>query len=158
VRAAATAVILTGLVGAFAQRPGGVSKFASERSARADALWEPFSEARFQELRREGRPLFVNFTAAWCITCQVNKRLVLENPKVIQAFKRHGITLMEADWTNRDDEITRSLARYGRRGVPVYLLYAGGAGSDPILLPEILTVGLVIEALERGAGPGGFST
>ncbi len=158
IRAAAAAVILAGLIGAFTQSPGRVPHVDAGRSVSSDALWEPFSETRIQELRKEGRPLFVNYTAAWCITCQVNKRLVLDHPKVIDAFKRNNFTLMKADWTNRDDEITRSLVRYGRRGVPVYVLYAGGAGSDPVLLPEILTVNLVIEALEKKAGPGDLAT
>jgi thiol:disulfide interchange protein DsbD len=151
IRAAAVAVILAGLIGAFTQNPGSMSQVASEGSSQSDALWEPFSEARIEELRREGRPVFVNFTAAWCITCQVNKKLVLDHPEVIDAFDRNNFALIKADWTNRDDEIARSLFRYGRRGVPVYVLYANGPGSDPVLLPEVLTVGMVIEALEKKA-------
>jgi thiol:disulfide interchange protein DsbD len=158
IRAAAAAVTLAGVIGAFSQNPVSVSQVASQGSAHSDALWEPFSEVRIRELRREGRPLFVNFTAAWCITCQVNKTLVLDRREVLDAFTRNNVALMKADWTNRDDAITRSLARYGRRGVPVYVLYGGGTGSDPILLPEILTVNLVIEALEKLAGPGDLST
>lgn len=149
VRAVAAAVILLGLLGAFRgvserERPAHLESEASRAAA-----WEPFSEERIQELRRAGRPLFVNFTAAWCITCQVNKRLVLDHPEVLRAFKRHGVTLMKADWTNRDETIGRSLARYGRQGVPVYALYGRESGSEPVLLPEVLTVGLVIETLEQ---------
>jgi thiol:disulfide interchange protein DsbD len=157
IRAGAAAVILAGLLGAMTQHPGGVSRMPAQENKGAHALWEPFSEARIQELRRAGRPLFVNFTAAWCITCQVNKRLVLDRPEVLAAFERYNIELMKADWTNRDDDISRALARYGRRGVPVYVLYGSGNGSEPVLLPEILTVDLVLDALERHAGPRDLS-
>ncbi len=158
IRAAAAAVVLTGLIGALAQTPGQGPQVSAGRSDPSGPMWEPFSEARIQELRTEGRPLFVNYTAAWCITCQVNKRFVLDQPEVIEAFERNNFTLMKADWTNRDDEITRSLARHGRRGVPVYVVYAAGPASEPVLLPEILTVRLVIEAVENPAGPGDLST
>jgi thiol:disulfide interchange protein DsbD len=92
-----------------------------------------------------GRPVFVDFTAAWCVTCQVNKRLVLNSIDVRDAFARRGVTLVRADWTRRDPAITRALAALGRNGVPVYVLYR--PGREPLLLPEVLRTQLVVDAL-----------
>jgi thiol:disulfide interchange protein DsbD len=89
--------------------------------------------------------VFVDFTAAWCVSCQVNKRLVLHTAATMQDFARAKVTLMRADWTQRDERITQALARLGRNGVPVYVLMR--PGREPLLLPEILTQGLVRDAL-----------
>ena len=93
----------------------------------------------------QGQPVFVDFTAAWCVSCQVNKRLVLNTDASMQAFAQSGVALMRADWTRRDDVITQALARLGRSGVPVYALFA--PGREPVLLPEILTHRTLREAL-----------
>jgi thiol:disulfide interchange protein len=90
--------------------------------------------------------VFVDVTAAWCVTCQVNKRLVLGRDDVLAAFRARGVELVRADWTRRDDEITRALAALGRNGVPVYVLYK--PGRAPVLLPEVLTRDRVLAALE----------
>ena len=108
-------------------------------------IWQPYSEARVAELVAQGKPVFVDFTAAWCVTCQVNKQLVLARPDTERAFAERGVTLLRADWTRQDPEITRSLAALGRNGVPVYVLYRPGRG--PRLLPEILTREAVQAAL-----------
>lgn len=100
------------------------------------AEWSP---AALEALREEGRPVFVDFTAAWCITCQVNKRTVLDTARVREAFAANDVVYMVADWTNRDDDITAALEELGRAGVPVYLYYAPGAES-PVMLPQLLTV------------------
>ncbi|HRZ61864.1 MAG TPA: thioredoxin family protein, partial [Rubrivivax sp.] len=92
-----------------------------------------------------GRPVFVDFTAAWCVSCQVNKRLVLDTAPIQAAFAQAGVTLMRADWTRRDAVITQALARLGRNGVPVYVLHR--PGQAPLLLPEILSPGAVRDAL-----------
>ena len=119
---------------------------AAQRSAKpADAAWQAFSPAAVEGLARSGRPVFVDFTAAWCVTCQVNKRLVLNNDDVRQAFAAKNVALVRADWTRRDPEITRALAALGRNGVPVYVLYR--PGKEPLLLPEVLQPGLVHDAL-----------
>ena len=92
-----------------------------------------------------GGPVFVDFTAAWCVTCKVNKQLVLTRSDVERAFRDKGVTLLRADWTRRDPEITRALAEIGRSGVPVYVLYR--RGGEARLLPEILTRDSVLAAL-----------
>ena len=113
----------------------------------AAEAWQPYSDARLAALAAEGRPVFVDFTAAWCVTCQVNKQLVLEQDEIEQAFRRRGVVLMRADWTRRDDAITRALAALGRNGVPVYVLYE--PGREATLLPELLTRDVILAALDR---------
>lgn len=117
------------------------------QAAKAAEGWAPYSEVSLTAARAKG-PVFVDFTAAWCVTCQVNKRTVLETDAVRAAFAASGITLVRADWTQRDEEITRALARLGRSGVPVYAMYPAG-GAAPELLPELLTRDTVLAAIER---------
>jgi thiol:disulfide interchange protein DsbD len=113
----------------------------------ADEIWQAWSREAQQEKLASGQALFVDFTAAWCVTCQANKRLVLGRDSVREAFARRGVTLMRADWTSRDDQITRELARFNRNGVPLYVLYDGNGGAQ--VLPELLTEGVVLDALAR---------
>lgn len=114
-------------------------------STTAQAGQDAFSQARLDGLLAEGKPVFVNMTAAWCITCQVNERVALRSDVVQAGLKARGITYLKGDWTNQNPEITRLLERHGRSGVPLYLLYAGS--KEPTVLPQILTPGLVLEAL-----------
>jgi len=113
--------------------------------------WLPYSETALARARSEGRWVFVDFTAAWCVTCQVNKRLVLNADVVSRRFAQTHVTLMRADWTSRDARIGDALRRLGRSGVPAYALYSPG-GAPPRLLPEILTRDIVLRALDA-AGP-----
>jgi thiol:disulfide interchange protein DsbD len=115
--------------------------------AARDPAWQPFSAERVASLAAAGKPVFVDFTAAWCVTCQVNKRLVLGRDDVLAAFRARKVELVRADWTRRDDEITRALAALGRSGVPVYVLYK--PGRAPVLLPEVLTRERVLAALDE---------
>lgn len=108
--------------------------------------YEPFSEARLDELRGQNKPVFVNFTAAWCVTCLVNERTSLSTEAVKAAMKQKGITYLKGDWTNRDAKIARILESHGRSGVPLYLLYLPGA-AEPLVLPQLLTEGTVLEAM-----------
>lgn len=111
--------------------------------------WEPYSEAKLTSLRESGTPVFLDFTAAWCLSCQVNERVAFGSSEVQQKFVELGINALKADWTSRDESITRALAGYGRNSVPLYVLYGPGAGEEPIILPEILTPGIVLDALSR---------
>jgi len=108
----------------------------------------PWSEQQVQELTAAGRPVFVNFTAAWCITCKVNEQLALSTDNTRQLFEARSIAYLVADWTRRDPAITRQLERYGRSGVPLYLLYPPAA-EQPVLLPQLLTEGNIAEAIDK---------
>ena len=110
--------------------------------------WQAWSPETVRDLAAEGRPVFVDFTAAWCVTCQVNKRLALHNPQVVKAFADRGIVALRADWTRQDPRITAALSEMGRNAVPVYALYIPGEAA-PQLLPEVLTPSLVLEALGK---------
>jgi thiol:disulfide interchange protein DsbD len=90
----------------------------------------------------------VDFTASWCLSCQVNERVALNRPEVMQAFHSANVVLLRADWTRHDEAITQALAALGRSGVPAYALYAPGE-SSPRLLPEVLTPGIVTDALAK---------
>ncbi|MBP0494896.1 protein-disulfide reductase DsbD family protein [Pararoseomonas indoligenes] len=113
---------------------------------RTEVSGEAWSARRLAELRAEGRPVFVNLTAAWCITCRVNERVALETEATRDAFARAGIAVLTGDWTRGDSAITALLREQGREGVPLYLLYPPGDGA-PVVLPQILTERMVGEAV-----------
>ena len=110
----------------------------------ATANFEPFSTARFEALRSEGKPVFINMTADWCITCLANEQTTLSGDSVKQALVDNGITYLKGDWTNEDPEITEVLEAFNRPSVPLYLLYP--REGEPQILPQILTPASVIEA------------
>ncbi len=109
---------------------------------------EAYTPARLAALLAEQRPVFVNFTADWCVTCKVNERVALSNTEVGRAFQRTGVVYLKADWTSRDPVIAATLAEHGRAGVPLYLLYGPGA-AEPRILPQILTPGAIINAIDE---------
>jgi thiol:disulfide interchange protein DsbD len=113
--------------------------------------WQPFDPAHISAVLQSGRPVFVDFTADWCITCGVNEKLVIESASVLRAFERLNIATFKADWTRRDETIRAELARYGRAGVPMYLVYSPAAPEDPIVLPELLTIDRVLDALHKAS-------
>lgn len=125
------------------------------RSRETAAVWQAWTPEAFAAARTTQRPIFVDFTAAWCVTCQVNKRLVLDSAKVLAAFATSGTLLMRGDWTRHDPTITAELARLGRSGVPVYAFFP--PQGEARLLPEILTQDLVIETLRPFLGALGHS-
>ena len=111
----------------------------------APNTWQPWSAERVAELNAGGQPVFVDFTAAWCVTCQYNKRTTLANAAVLEGFAARNVALLRADWTRRDPHITEALAQLGRSGVPVYVLYA--PGKAPLVMTEILSTDEVHAAL-----------
>lgn len=121
---------------------------AGERAGARLIAWEKFSEGRLEELLNKKQAVFVDFTAAWCLTCQVNERVALEIPGTAEVFRSGKIAALKADWTSQDPEIAKSLARYGRNSIPLYVFYPAGS-RKPVLLPELLTPALVFEALNR---------
>jgi thiol:disulfide interchange protein/DsbC/DsbD-like thiol-disulfide interchange protein len=112
---------------------------------------EPWSPDKVASLRASGKPVFVDFTAAWCVTCQVNERTALATKEVADAFQKTGAIYLKADWTNRNADIAKALLAEGRSGVPLYLLYDAGGMGDPKILPQLLTSGAVVAALNGAA-------
>ncbi|MBS2034681.1 thioredoxin family protein [bacterium] len=108
--------------------------------------WEPFTPEKLDELRKQGKPVFIDFTAAWCINCKVNEKLTLAEASVIQAFLQKQVVLLKADWTQRDETIGKFLASFGRTGVPFYVYYP--PNGEPRPLPEAISPGIVKSALE----------
>lgn len=109
----------------------------------------PWSAETVVALRAEGRPVFVNFTAAWCITCLANERMALTSSRVAAELKRHNVAYLKADWTNRDAAITTALQNFGRSGVPLYVLYPADTTKPPEILPQLLTEAIVLKSINR---------
>ncbi|MDZ7764109.1 MAG: thioredoxin family protein [Melioribacteraceae bacterium] len=110
--------------------------------------WEKFSQAKVDELRKQGIPVFIDFTAAWCLTCQVNERVAINTKAVVEKLEEKNVVALKADWTSRDDEITRALEKFGRNSVPLYVLYSENF-DEPMVLPEVLTSSIVLDALNK---------
>lgn len=109
--------------------------------------WQRYDAAEVAKLNASGKPLLVNFTASWCLTCLVNERNAFNDSAVQEVFRKKGVTLMKGDWTNRDPAITQALAAFGRAGVPLYVVYNGKPGSsEPVVLPQLLTASVVQSA------------
>ncbi len=117
----------------------------------ASEIWEPYSAERLDRLLAEERMVFIDFTAEWCWTCKINERAVLDDAELRDRFRELDVAMVKADWTNRNPEITRLLSSFGRSGVPLYVIYPAGV-DEPIVLPELITVSMVLEALDRAAG------
>ncbi len=131
----------------LAQVPAGSTPFQSELQAEPPAGWQPWSAGRVEALMAQGRPVLVDFTAAWCVTCQYNKKTALEDADVLADARARGLVLLRADWTRRDPAVTEALRGLGRSGVPVYAVYA--PGRPPELLSEILSVRELRDAIAR---------
>jgi thiol:disulfide interchange protein/DsbC/DsbD-like thiol-disulfide interchange protein len=154
---AVVAVILAG-AGIVVAWPGPAAPPQAAPVAHAGELpWQDWSPEKVAALNAEGRTVFVDFTAAWCVTCQVNKRIALNNEAVVREFAARGVVPLRADWTRMDPRITEALSALGRNALPVYALYIPGEGA-PRLLPEILTPSIVLAEiahapLARQGGP-----
>jgi thiol:disulfide interchange protein DsbD len=147
----AATIAIAGAVLLVAQTSVSADAGRSAGPASADSLsYEPFSPERLAALQQAGRPVFVNATAAWCITCLVNEKLALSGPSVARAFSQHNVAALKADWTNQNAAITALLARHGRSGVPLYLYFPPGA-TAPTVLPQLLTEGTVVAAIQKAS-------
>lgn len=151
-RGLAAFVAIACVGGALALAWQGANRTApAQVDARAPADdWQPWSSARLEASLASGQPVFVDFTAAWCVSCQANKLMVLDTEAVREAFEARDVLRLRADWTRQDPAITAELARHGRNGVPLYLLYDGKGGA-PQVLPGLLSTGIVLDALDRVA-------
>jgi thiol:disulfide interchange protein len=145
-RVTASLVSAAALVLALGLPLSGSAPAAGEARMTEDADGEPWSEQRLAELRAAGRPVLVNMTAAWCITCLANERVALSTETVRQAIDAHDVAYLKGDWTRADERITRYLEQYGRNGVPLYVLYPPGGGT-PRVLPQLLTADGVADAI-----------
>ena len=134
-------------IAAVAQTNAATANAATADGARI--MWQPYSEQALDAARAAGHPVFIDFTAAWCLSCQFNERAVLRSAEVESALRKGGMATMKADWTDSDPAITQKLASLGRAGVPTYAIYPAAAGSAADVLPELLTKGLVLAAIAR---------
>jgi thiol:disulfide interchange protein len=123
------------------------SPFESTKLSDKAIVWEPFSESRVDELRKQGIPVFVDFTAKWCLICQAN-HFVLSTPEVSEKFDQLGVVRMKADWTKNDPSITEALRKFGRNGVPLYLLFGVNPKEAPQILPQVLTPDTLLKYLQ----------
>lgn len=146
------AIILAGLfavAGGYLAWPAAADNKTNNSIKAGD--WEPYNKAKIDAHLASGSPVFIDFTATWCISCQVNKKVALTTAEVEAAFKQNKVVRIKADWTKRDPEITTALASFGRTGVPLYVYYPKGVGGKPsgapVILPEVLTSGTVLDVL-----------
>jgi thiol:disulfide interchange protein DsbD len=121
--------------------------FSLTGSAADRVQWQPFSQAALQDAHAHGLPVFVDFTAAWCLSCQVNERVVLDDRAVATKLSTGHYLLLRADWTRYDPAITSELSSVGRSGVPTYIIYPAGSGAAPRVLPELLSRDVVLRAI-----------
>jgi thiol:disulfide interchange protein len=120
-------------------------------TAPSELPWQAFSQQSLNNALQAGRPVFVDFTADWCITCKANERFALDTTAVRQAFAQQQVVVLRADWTHGDPEITQILKEHGRAGVPMYLFYPGGKDRPPVVLPELITSQTVLDAMKSSS-------
>ncbi|MBO9559546.1 MAG: thioredoxin family protein [Caulobacter sp.] len=146
---AAVALVVVG-VRSVPAAPAPAAGTSAEAPAGPGLAAETWSPEKVKELQAQGKVVMVDFTADWCVTCKVNEGTALKGQRLVDAFKANDAVLLRADWTKRDAVIAAALAEHGRAGVPLYLVYPKGTG-EPAVLPQLLTEGLVIEAVEKAA-------
>jgi thiol:disulfide interchange protein DsbD len=128
---------------------GATHENANTTTSEDGIAWQPFTLDRLESHLKENKSVFIDFTAEWCLTCKVNEKTVLADKDVVNALKQANIVTMKADWTNRNETITRLLQKFGRSGVPLYVLFHAGKPTEPIVLPEVITPTIVIEAVKK---------
>ena len=143
ITAMVTLLCMAGLMSALLWK---LEPVVAERSSEQQS-WEHYNPDSLSRYRAEGKSVLLNFTAAWCITCLVNEKMVLGTPEIQMELRDKGVVYMKGDWTNRDPAITRVLEQYGRSGVPLYLLFPSDRQRQAIVLPNILTKGIVQQNL-----------
>jgi thiol:disulfide interchange protein DsbD len=122
----------------------------SAAPASADGItWQPLNLDKLQQYRQSGKTVFLDFTAAWCLTCKANERAVIMSTPVVQKLKALHVVTMQADWTKQDATITKLLNKFGRSGVPLYVIFPGNKPENPIVLPEVIDQDIVIKALDQ---------
>jgi thiol:disulfide interchange protein DsbD len=145
---AATIVLIAAVtVSVQAARHGNTTTVAVNPAHKS--VWEPFSPALVDKYRAQGRPVFVDFTASWCLSCQVNERVILDRADVQRKLHDGGFALLRADWTDANPAITQALNALGRSGVPAYAIYPASPQEPPHVLPEVLTPGIVLDAIDK---------
>lgn len=145
ISALALVLLAVGLGGAQVSSPANTA----QKTTAVDTNWEAYSDDRLQALLAEGKPVFLNFTASWCISCLVNERVALSTDTVKKQFEQQGIIYLKGDWTNKDPQITAFLKKFNRSGVPLYVFYPAGQAHNPKELPQILTPDLVVAAVSE---------
>lgn len=146
-KVAAGLLLIGAAISGYRLLDGSAGEEAQTAAATNHSLAEPFSQARLDTLLAEGKPVFINFTAAWCITCKVNEQVALSSEAFRKTLKDKGIAYLKGDWTKQDPEITAVLEKFGRAGVPLYLFYSGVKGAAPVVLPQLLTQSIVLDRL-----------
>ncbi|MEW6497242.1 MAG: thioredoxin family protein [Cyanobacteriota bacterium] len=144
------ALTITPLVGNSPAPSSQATDSGTTNPSKSGLAWQPYTTEQLEALRQSNQPVFVNFSAAWCVTCLVNERVALSQPEVISAFEQKKVALVKADWTNRDTAITEALSKFGRSGVPLYVLYPRGLNQgQPLILPQVLAPATVQDALKQ---------
>ena len=130
----------------------GTAMQSSQGTSEAGGIvWKPFALADLEAALEGDKPVFIDFTAEWCLTCKVNEKGVLADRAVVDKFRSQEIVAFRADWTNRNPDITKLLQKFGRSGVPLYVVFPTGRRTEPIVLPEVITTGIVLDALDRAS-------
>jgi len=136
-----------GIIGGLVLLVAGTALGWPQAPSENDLVWEKWSPEAIRTAQAEGRPVYVDFTARWCATCQTNKKIVFGSDEIQQTFRDQNVLMLKGDWTNRDPAITAELERWGRSAVPFNLVYLPDT-TEPLILPELLTPGIVLDALE----------